>query len=126
MQSSGMAMNADDIQWIRVYAAKVGGPGATPGIPATCSTKCVEYTWDPVNKRFVYASGVWDSATVNACINDKNRESVGVVLRARHNWMTGLVGGLMGGNKVMTEQTIMQFEPLEQDRCGPLSINPHK
>ena len=72
-----------------------------------------------VSNRFVYSSGTWDSATVNACLNDVGRETVGVAMRAKHNWMTGLVKGLMGGDKVMTERTVMQFEPLEQNSCKP-------
>ena len=29
----------------------------------------------------------------------------------------------MGGDKTMTERTVMQFEPLEQDRCKPGTPN---
>ncbi len=31
----------------------------------------------------------------------------------------------MGGDRVMTERTVMKFEPLEQDRCKPGNPNAH-
>jgi hypothetical protein len=130
MQTAGMAMNADDINWIMVYSANsVGYPaGSSPatGLPSTCPSNCVKYVWEPASNRFMFSSGSWDSATVNACLNDAGRESVGVAMQARHNWMTGLVSGLMGGNKIMVERTVMQFEPLEQDRCKPGTVNAHQ
>ena len=131
MQTAGMAMNSKDIQWVMIYKANAAGfPGTGSSIPETCPDNCVKYVWDAgLNAgkgRFRYAEGAWASASVNACVNDATRESVGVVLRANHDWMTNLVGGLMGGNKVMNERTVMQFEPLEQDRCKPGTPNAHK
>lgn len=120
MQTAGMAMNADDINWIMVFKAD-----STGAVPATCATNCVKYVWNQVSNKFVYSSGVWDSRLVNACLNDKDRESVGVAMEAKHQWMTGLIGGLMGGDKVMTERTIMQFEPLEQNSCKFGAPNAH-
>ncbi len=58
---------------------------------------------------------------MNACVNNAARMSVGVAMQAKHNWMTGLIGGVMGGDKTMVERTVMQFEPLEQDRCARTS-----
>ncbi|WP_217630323.1 TadE family protein [Nocardioides exalbidus] len=126
MQTAGTAMNAEDIQWVMIYSANQAGyPGTLTSIPNSCTDKCVMYVWDAGLKKFRYSSGSWTSTTVNACLNDDNRESVGVALRANHKWMTGLVGGLMGGDKVMTERTVFQFEPLEQDRCKPGTPNAH-
>lgn len=126
MQTAGMAMNSQDIDWVMIYSANTRGyPGTGSSIPSSCPAKCVKYVWDAGLNKFRYASGSWTSSTVNACLNDANRESVGVILQARHNWMTGLMSGLMGGNKTMTERTVMQFEPLEQDRCKPGTPNAH-
>lgn len=126
MQTAGTAMKSEDIQWVMIYSANPAGyPGTMTSIPDSCTTKCVKYVWDSGLNKFRYSSGSWTSATVNACLNDDNRESVGVALRADHNWLTGLVGGLMGGNKVMTERTVMQFEPLTQDSCKPGTPNAH-
>ncbi len=127
MQRAGTAMNTEDIKWVMVYAANSQGfPGSESSVPEDCTSNCVKYVWDSGLDKFRYASGSWASASVNACLNDPTRVSVGVALRAKHNWMTGLVGGLMGGDRVMTERTVMQFEPLEQDRCKPGTVNAHK
>ncbi len=124
MQTAGMAMNTDDINWVMIYSANTSGfPGTGTTIPSTCPANCVKYVWDAGLSKFRYSSGSWSSASVNACVNQS--ESVGVILQARHNWMTGLVGGLMGGNKIMNERTVMKFEPLEQDRCKPGTPNAH-
>ncbi|MDR7251854.1 hypothetical protein J2X46_000826 [Nocardioides sp. BE266] len=130
MQTAGMAMNSQDIDWVMIYSANDKGyPGSngSTAIPTTCPAKCVKYVWDAnlSGGKFRYSSGSWTSSTVNACLNDASRESVGVILQARHAWMSGLVGGLMGGDKTMTERTVMQFEPLEQDRCKPGTPNAH-
>lgn len=124
MQTAGIAQNTDDIDWVMIYSANAAGfPGSGTTIPENCPTKCVKYVWDSGLNKFRYASGSWASASVNACVNQA--ESVGVILRARHNWMTGLVGGLMGGDRTMNERTVMKFEPLEQDRCKPGTPNAH-
>jgi hypothetical protein len=126
MQTAGMAMNSDDIDYVMIYSANSNGyPGTGNTVPSSCPAKCVKYVWDSGLNKFRYSSGSWTSSTVNACLNDAGRESVGVILQGRHNWMTGLVGGLMGGNKTMVERTVMQFEPLEQDRCKPGTPNAH-
>lgn len=128
MQTAGMAINSDDIQWVMIYQANADGfPGSGSSIPNSCPANCVMYVWDAglndSKGRFRYSSGSWSSASVNACVNQS--DSVGVALRANHDWATGLVGGLMGGNRVMTERTVMKFEPLEQDRCKPGTPNAH-
>ena len=124
MQTAGMAMNSDDIQWVMIYKANSAGfPGSGTSIPTSCPANCVKYVWDSGLNTFRFASGSWASASVNACVNQS--DSVGVALRADHNWMTGLVGGLMGGDKVMTERTVMKFEPLTQDTCKPGTPNAH-
>lgn len=126
MQTAGMAMNYEDIEWVMIYKANAQGfPGSGATIPTSCPTNCVKYVWDAglTPPRFRYASGSWASASVNACVNQS--ESVGVILRAEHNWMTGLVGGLMGGDRVMDERTVMKFEPLTQDTCKPGTPNAH-
>lgn len=124
MQTAGTAMNTDDIQWVMIYKANTAGfPGTGTTVPAACPSNCVKYVWDAGLNKFRYAEGAWDSKTVNACVSQS--DSVGVAMRADHNWMTGLMSGLMGGDKEMTERTVMKFEPLEQDRCKPGTPNAH-
>lgn len=120
VQTAGTAMPSNDIDWLMVYEA------GTNGFPVgqstlTCSSNCVIYVWDAGLEKFRYSSGSWASASVNACVNDPGRHTVGVGLQADHTWLTGMFGDGM----VMQERTVMQFEPLETDRCKPGTANAH-
>lgn len=120
IQQAGTAMPREDIEWLMVYEA------GTNGFPLgqttlTCSSNCVIYVWDAGLGKFRYSSGSWASASVNACVNDPGRHTVGVGMQADHTWLTGMFGDGM----VMQERTVMQFEPLEADRCKPGTANAH-
>lgn len=113
-------MPREDIQWLMVYEA------GTNGFPLgqstlTCSSNCVIYVWDAGLGKFRYSSGSWASASVNACVNDPGRHTVGIGMQADHTWLTGMFGDGM----TMQERTVMQFEPLEADRCKPGTANAH-
>lgn len=115
IQRAGSAMPQDSIEWVMIYEAGANGfpIGQTT---LTCSSNCVTYTWNDANNRFQYQAGSWNSTTaINACVNDANRDAVGVALRARHTW----VSGLFGDGVEMTERSVMQFEPLPNDQCLP-------
>jgi hypothetical protein len=76
----------------------------------------VTYSWNDTANKFQYQSGSWNTtAQVNACVNDPNRDSIGVALRAQHGWVTGL----FGDDIEITERSVMQFEPLPNDQCAP-------
>lgn len=121
IQKAGTAMPADQIDWLMVYEA--GSNGFPVGrSDLQCSTNCVLYVWDDGIDRFRYSSGSWASASVNACVNDPDRDVVGIGLQARHAWLTGL----FGDGLTMQERTVMQFEPLESDRCKPGTANAHQ
>ncbi len=120
IQRTASALNSEDIEWVMIYK-----PGAN-GFPAgqsdlTCASTCVKYVWDAGLDKFRYSSGSWASATVNACVNHKDRDSVGVAMQVDH----GLVSGLFGSSLTIEEKTVMQFEPLETDRCMPGTLNAH-
>lgn len=122
IQKAGSAMPKDSIEWILVYSANAAGyPMPTGNTAFTCSTKCVKYVWDTGLNKFRYSSGSWSSASINACLNDAGRESVGVVLQARHNWVTGF----FGDGVTLQERSVMQFEPLANETCKPGTANPH-
>jgi hypothetical protein len=112
---AGSAMPKDSIDWVMVYEA------GTNGFPVghsdlTCSSNCVTYSWNDTANKFQYQSGSWNTtAQVNACVNDPNRDSIGVALRAQHGWVTGL----FGDDIEITERSVMQFEPLPNDQCAP-------
>lgn len=122
IQKAGSAMPKDSIKWILVYSANTQGfPLPSTNTTYTCSTKCVKFVWDKGLNKFRYASGSWSSATINACLNDANRESVGVVMQADHPWVTGL----FGDGVTLEERSVMQFEPLPNESCKPGTANPH-
>ena len=115
-------MPKDSIEWILVYSANSTGYPLPNGNSAyTCSSKCVKYVWDTGLNKFRYSSGSWSSASINACLNDPGRESVGVVLQARHSWITGF----FGDGVTLQERSVMQFEPLANESCKPGTANPH-
>jgi len=120
IQTAGTAMPRDDIEWLMIYEAGTNGfPIGQTSL--SCTSNCVIYVWDEVLSKFRYSSGSWASASVNACVNDPGRHTVGVAMQANHTWMTGMFGDGM----VMQERTVMQFEPLESDRCKPGTANAH-
>ena len=83
IQQAGSAMPQDQINWILVYNANSSGyPMPAGNTSAVCSTDCVKYVWNASTNQFVYSSGSWASASINACINDPNRMSVGVIMNA--------------------------------------------
>lgn len=125
MQKAGTAMPADDIDWVIIYRANAAGFPQGGSSINTCSVQCVKYIWDAGLNKFRYASGTWASASVNACLNDPLRDTVGVGMQSTHTWMTGFGSTLLGSARVMQERTVMQFEPLEADRCKPGTPNAH-
>ena len=71
IQQAGSAMPQDQINWIEVYNANTSGfPMPAGNTTSTCSTDCVKYVWNSTKNQFVYSSGSWSSASINACIND--------------------------------------------------------
>ncbi len=119
---AGSAMPKNSIEWLLVYSANVQGyPLPAGNTSLTCSTKCVKYTWDSGLNKFRYSSGSWNSASINACLNDPGRESVGVVLQANHSWITGF----FGNGVTLQERSVTQFEPLPNESCKPGTVNPH-
>ena len=81
----------------------------------------MKYVWDKGLNKFRYSSGSWSSASINACVNDSGRESVGVILQAQHKWLTGF----FGNGITLQERSVMQFEPLPNESCKPGTANPH-
>jgi len=117
IEKAGAAMPKDSITWVMVYDANPGGyPLPVGNTTLACSSNCVVYVWDKALDQFRYSSGTWNTTTtVNACVNDPNRDAVGVALRATHSWITGL----FGNGVTLNERSIMQFEPLPNEQCLP-------
>ena len=122
IQQAGSAMPQDQINWVEVYNANSSGyPLPAGNTTASCATDCVKYVWSASKGQFVYSSGSWNSASINACINDPGRMSVGVIMSAQHPWITGL----FGNGVTIQERSVMQFEPLTSDSCKPGLPNAH-
>ena len=117
IERSGSALGEDALQTMIVYEANANGfPIGRTDADACGSTNCVTYTWNATSDRFTYTSGTWDTTNqVNACVNDANRDSVGVAIRAQHKWVTGL----FGSTYQLNERSVMQFEPLPNENCLP-------
>jgi Flp pilus assembly protein TadG len=116
IQKAGAAMPKDQIQYILVYEANAGGyPLPSGNTSLTCSTNCVKYTWDDGLNKFRYSGGTWVSTTINACVNNVDRDTVGIAMVADHPWITGL----FGSGATIRERAVMNFEPLPSDTCLP-------
>lgn len=117
VQKAGTALPPDSITSMKVYRANAAGyPFPAGNTTMTCSLSCVTYVWNKTTDRFVYSSGTWDyNKDVNACLNDGAADSVGIVVTAKHPWLTGLFGGSM----TIEERSVMKFEPLAAELCAP-------
>jgi hypothetical protein len=115
IQRQGTALPKDAIDELWVYKANSTGlPGsATSWSSASCTTNCVKYRWADASNRFIYVSGTWNTSQVNACIG--SADAVGVYLKATHRFITGL----FGSSVTVSDNAVMQFEPLPTDQCSP-------
>ena len=116
IQRAGSAMPKDQIEYILVYRANSQGyPQPAGNTTIECYSDCVKYVWDTGLNKFRYAGGAWTSSAINACVNHADRMAVGVAMKARHPWVTGLFGDGVD----IQERTIMNFEPLPSEQCLP-------
>ncbi|MBV9832101.1 MAG: pilus assembly protein [Marmoricola sp.] len=116
IQNAGSSMPLDSVNWVLVYQAnQYGYPMPTSNQTSmTCTTNCIKYVWNAGSNAFVRQSGTWDTSQINACVNDANRQSVGVAMSARHTWITGLFGSGVD----VPARLMMQFEPLPATTCA--------
>lgn len=121
IQKTGTAMPRDDIDWLMIYSAGTNGFPLGRSNLDSCGNDCVIYRWDTGLGKFRFQSGSWDSKSVNACINDAGRHTVGVAMQVSHRWIMGF----RDSPRQMRERTIMQFEPLESSRCKPGTPDAH-
>lgn len=121
IQTTATTLRSEDIEYILIYEPGSNGYPIGSTSLECGSSNCVKYIWESSASRFRYASGGWLSASVNACLNDPDRDSVAVGMKVNH----GMVSGFFGTTMALQERTLMQFEPLEQDRCKPGTPNAH-
>lgn len=113
---AGVAMPMSSIDEMWVYESNVAGyptnggsqVASTPTTFTTCTTRCVKFTYDPVSKSFTKTAGSWASTLINACPGDVGMTSVGIYVKARHSFVTGLFGTTVS----MADHAVMRFEPI--------------
>lgn len=124
VQTAGIAMPKDQIDYIWVYKANQQGfPGtATNQVQADVAgcvgvADCVKFIWNPTLNQFVYAGGAWNAADINACVYTPGTgpgDAVGVFMRASHRFITKLFGATM----TIQDRAVALVEPLPNTICA--------
>jgi hypothetical protein len=123
IQRAGSAMPQDAIDYILVYKANSAGLPGVEGsttMPSSCAgvSDCVQFVWRDSADAFRYASGAWDSRTIDGCVNES--DTLGVYIHATHKAVTGLFGSVG-----LSDRAVMKFEPLSDDTCKSTRPHPH-
>jgi hypothetical protein len=113
----------DQIRRLVIYRADpttggLDGGGSTDAAIEACSTDCVRYAWDGTTDRFLPVTGspTWSAASQEACGGIGDTDYVGVYLRVRHEFVTGM----FGSGVTITERSIMRLEPMSTSvACKP-------
>jgi len=112
---AGTSMPMGNVQELWVYQAdNAGYPSGEGGQFLSCVTQCVSYTYNQATRSFDRSGGNWPATTINACPSSANMTSVGVYIKARHNFATKI----MGSGVTMGDHSVMRFEPIPSDRLG--------
>lgn len=104
------------IEELIIYRADPAtGKPASGGAASECFVDCVRYQWDSTAEAFERVPGTdWDASTQMACGGRDATDFVGVEVRGRHEWATGLFGdGLQ-----LVERAVMRLEPVLSGSCG--------
>lgn len=111
MERAGSALPKDSYEELWIYRATTAGypVGNGSGDPfGSCSTDCVRYAWNDARDSFGRVSGSWDPNSINACAGDPGAMSVGVYLRASHQFVTHLFVNDMD----VSDYAVLKFEPV--------------
>lgn len=111
MEKAGSALPKDAYEELWIYRATaegfpVGNSAANPF--AVCATDCVRYAWNDTRDSFGRVSGSWDPSSINACPGDPNAMAVGVYLKARHDF----VSGIFADSVTVSDHAVLKFEPV--------------
>jgi hypothetical protein len=108
-------VGSDEPQEMWVYKAD-----DTTGLPASgnfasCTTKCIKYTWIQSSRTFDTANptgGGWPASVQNAC-NSSSWDSVGVYVKLKHKFLTKL----FGANITLADHAVFRLEPAPTQLC---------
>lgn len=111
MEKAGSALPKDSYEELWIYRATnagypVGNSSSNPF--ASCGTDCVKYAWNDARDTFGKVSGSWDPASINACAGDPAAMSVGVYLKASHQFVTRM----FLNNVHVSDFAVLKFEPV--------------
>lgn len=118
MEKAGSAMPKEYYEELWIYAANQhgypGGPANKDFDEVDCDANCTRFAWAGNPEEFVRVSGneTWP-LHVNACPGDNNAMSVGVYLKAKHTWITGL----FFDETMVSDRAVMKFEPKPPLSC---------
>jgi len=123
---AGTTMPLSTVTEVWVYESNAAGyPTNGAAITSTteaftaCTTKCIVFT--PSGSSLVQTAGSWSHEDVNACPGDVGMTSLGVLVRGRHTFVTGIFGASMD----LSDHAVLRFEPipasqlLQSGQCKP-------
>lgn len=113
----GSALDMGDVKALWVYKADATGhPTGAGGTFSSCSTSCIQFTWNSVQKKFLSSGGSgWLYTTQNAC--QSKQDSVGVYLKVDHKSVTKSIFNVL----TLTSHTVMALEPIPSLQAGGCS-----
>jgi hypothetical protein len=100
-----------------IYRANDKGfPGADGNTSfVSCGVKCISYDWIPATRTFDVdnpGGDGWPAATQEAC-SPAEWDSVGVFIKLRHEYITGLFGASID----LTDHAVFRLEPAPTQLC---------
>lgn len=110
LNASAANLTNGEPEYALIYDARSGT--FAPSNPGACSLDCKVYDWD--GTQFVMAGGNgWPPESRAACPGASDR--VGVFLKVRHDYLTGLWGST---GLSLTSRTVMALEPYPGNDCA--------
>lgn len=109
---------ADQIEELVIYKADPEtGRTHLNQDPKDCTVSCWRFTWNEGSSEFQPVGGYsWPAASQSACGAIDKTDYLGVYVRARYDFITGILPGSL----TITEHSVMRLEPLPlSDTCEP-------
>jgi hypothetical protein len=98
----------NQIQYLTVYKADPVTGNPTGGTFEGCSSDCSRFTYSGGNWVADPGAPGWLASSMKACGAATNTDYLGVYVRVRHDYFTGL----FGSSRTLTDHTVLRLEPL--------------
>jgi TadE-like protein len=105
----------DAPQELWIYRANDDGYPGTGDDFASCTDKCIKYTWDPDTSDWNYAGvsgGGWNADAHQVCAEPFDQ--IGIYVSVRHDFVTNLFGATLD----LTDHSVFRFEPTPSAVCS--------